>query len=141
MSTAGCGVALRAPRFVVDIVPQGVAIDIVSRDAAIPAGETVVTIQNQSDRSVRVLLLKDAPDIRDLPREVLRAVSPLDSRYVVAASNTVKKRKNELATGGLGYRVYSTSFHVHFARGHHYTVVAVAGDRVDGLRVAAGQRP
>jgi hypothetical protein len=131
-------VVLHAPRFVVDVVPAGVQVDIVSRDAKVPTGETVVVVQNQSDRSVRVLLLKDAPPLDQLPDEVLHAVSPLDSHYVVAASNTVKKRKNELATGGLGYRIYKTSFHVHFAAGHRYSVIAVADDRVDGIQVEAG---
>jgi hypothetical protein len=140
-ASSGCsGVVLRAPRLVIDVVPTGVQVDIVSRDSAVPAGETVVVVRNQSDRSVRVLLLKDAPSIGQLPRGVLSAVSPLDSHYVVAASNTVKKRKDELASGGLGYRIYQTAFHVHFAAGHHYSVIAVAGDRVDGLRVQAGKR-
>jgi hypothetical protein len=139
---SGCsGVVLHAPRFVVDVVPTGVQVDIVSRDSAVPAGETVVVVRNQSDRSVRVLLLKDAPPIDQLPEDVLSAVSPLDSHYVVAASNTVKKRKDELSTGGLGYRIYQTAFHVHFAPGHHYSVVAVAGDRVDGIQVRAGEQP
>jgi hypothetical protein len=142
VATSGCsGVVLQAPRFVVDVVPAGVQVDIVSRDSLVPTGETVVVIRNQSDRSVRVLLLKDAPPIEQLPADVLSAASPLDSHYVVAASNTVKKRKDELASGGLGYRIYQTAFHVHFAPDHRYSVVAIAGDRVDGIRVQAGQRP
>jgi hypothetical protein len=139
-AASGCnGVVLRAPRFVVDVVPGGVHVDIVSRDSGVPSGETIVVVRNQSDRSVRVLLLKDAPALDQLPHGVLSAVSPLDSHYVVAASNTVRKRKDELATGGLGYRVYETAFHVHFAKGHQYSVIAVAGDRVDSIRVRAGE--
>lgn len=140
-SSACSGVVLSAPRLVVDVVPQGVALDIVSRDERVPSGETVVTVHNQSDREVRVLLLKDAPPIGQIPAEVLRAVSPLDSSYVVAASNAVKKRKNELAGGGLGYQVYDASFHVHFAKGHHYTVIAVGAGRVDGIVIEAGSKP
>jgi hypothetical protein len=141
-SASGCnGVVLKAPRFVVDVVPNGVQVDVLSRDVRVPSGETIVLVQNQSDRTVRVLLLKDAPATSDLPPAVLDAVGPLDSDYVVAASNDVEKRKNELATGGLGYRIYTTSFHVHFAKGHRYSLVAVADDRVDGIQVEAGGMP
>lgn len=136
--TAGCGVDLTAPRLVVDVVPEGVAIDIVSRDEPVPSGETLLSVRNQSDREVRILLLKDAPPVSEIPAEVLRAVSPLESDYVIAASNPLKKRKNELAAGGIGYKVYATSFHVHLAKGHHYSIIAVAEGRVDGLVLESG---
>jgi hypothetical protein len=140
-TTTGCGVSLKAPRLVVDVVADGIILNIVSRGERIPAGETVVDVRNQSDREVRILLLKDAPPVDQLPDDVLSAVSPLDSSYVVAASNPVKRRKNELAAGGIGYRIYSTSFHVHFARDHEYSLVAVDGTRADALVVRAGAQP
>jgi hypothetical protein len=139
LAGSGCGTVLDAPRFVVDVVPTGMQVDITSRDAAVPVGETVLVVHNQSDRPVRVLLLKDAPALEKLPRGVLDAVSSRDSAYVVAASATVNKRKNLLSSGGLGYQVFSTSFHVHLSSGHRYTVVAVGSQQIDDLQVRSGE--
>ena len=135
---AGCGVVLQAPRFVADVLPQGVRVDVVSRDSPVPTGETVVLVHNQSDTDVRVLLLEDAPPVPALPRSVLDAVSSRDARYVVSVSDTVKKRKDLLTSGGLGFQIFSTSFHVHLGRGHRYTLVAVHGGVAEGLDFRSG---
>jgi hypothetical protein len=138
---AGCNVSLHAARVTLDLTAGGLVLE---NDAAarVPTGETVLSVRNNSDATVRVLLLKDAPPLDRLPASVTQAVDSLDSAMVVAVAPHLQKRKNELATGGIGYEIHATSFHVYFRPGTAYTVAVVdPSGHVTGRVLVAGGTP
>jgi hypothetical protein len=138
LALTGCDARLRAPRLVFDVTSGAVVLDSASA-GRIPTGETLVTVRNDTDADLRVLLLRNPPPLRQLPDSVLKAVDTIHNANLLAVTPTLSKRKNELSSGGLGYQIHSTGFHVFFRRGSTYAVVVVdpAGQLL-GRSVIAG---
>jgi hypothetical protein len=134
----GCGVRLEASRLVFDVTHGNVILEATST-GPVPTGETVITVRNDVDEDLRVILLQNGPPLDQLPRRIVTAVDGLSEPSILALTPKLAKRKNELATGGVGYLVHATSFHVYLRKGSTYTIAVVEpSGAVLGRAVVAG---
>lgn len=136
----GCGVVFDAPKVSVLIRDDRIVYAGAGDEQRLVGGETVLRILNDGARPRQVLLVRLEKGAQELPREILEAEVARDDTRILGMTHVLKPKEATFASGGFGYKIDSSSFHIHLSRDSTYVLFDRLGGLEDGvvLRIEPG---
>lgn len=119
---AGCsGVVFDAPEVTILVKDDRIVYAAAGAEERLVGGETVVRIENDSNRRHQVVLAR-LGDATTIPPDLRQAESPREDGRILGMSHELEPRESTFESGGFGYETDGTSFHVHLRAGERYVV-------------------
>lgn len=97
-------------------------------------GETVVKIENYSQRPVNVILAETTLPAKQLPKKLVNALSPRDDSRIVGMTSRIGKAKVTFAYGAIPQPAPQvSSLHVYLKPGKRYLLFDALGGYAHGV--------
>lgn len=136
----GCGVVFDAPKVSVLVRDDRIVYAGANDEEQLVGGETVLKILNDGAMPRQVLLVRLEKGATELPPEIVEAEAAREDNRILGMTHVLKPKEATFATGGFGYKIDGSSFHVHLDTDSTYILFDRLGGLDDGvvLRIQPG---